>query len=50
MLGELNELFKEAYNSFKRVMTHKIPLEMIKKYLEIEGIDVNEEYRRKEGR
>jgi hypothetical protein len=47
MSDEFNTLLKKAYHSFQG--RDDIPLEMIKEYLEIEGIDVNEEYSNKGG-
>jgi antitoxin component HigA of HigAB toxin-antitoxin module len=43
MSAELNELLKEAYHSFKGREDAPLPIEMIKEYLEIEGIKIGEE-------
>jgi len=49
MTEELNNLLKKAYYSYQDREDPPISTEMIRAYLEIEGISVDEEYCNKKG-
>jgi hypothetical protein len=37
---ELNKLLKQAYDQYKDVKNPPVPIEEIKEYLELEGIEI----------
>jgi len=43
MSAELNKLLKNAYYKWKTKKDPPIPLECIKKYLELEGVSIEDE-------
>ncbi len=43
MSEELNKLLKKAYHLYKDNSDSPIPLQTIKDYLKLEGVDLNEE-------
>ena len=44
MSAELNKLLKKAYRTYQDRDNSPIPLDMIRDYLEYEGINVEDEY------